>query len=309
MPPILKQLMLLCLIAVQPLLPAERHPAWLTSNGLEIHHHLFSLFVMPNQSIAVQARKQGGQDRFELSGLLPARQAASGEWILQAPSIPGIYPCTVYRYPDADSIRLQVFVLTPYHNTEELEGYQIGRYPSGVMHTLTSHKPPSGFIKVTAENENTLVSPHFRLKQFLCKQEGDYPKFIILQEKLLQKLEFVFENLAGNGIVCTTLTVMSGFRTPQYNRALGNSAYSRHCWGGAADIFVDHDNDGMMDDLNQDGRCDEGDAKQLYDWIDAWSHEPVFATLLGGLARYRRTHSHGPFVHVDVRGHAVSWGD
>lgn len=33
---------------------------------------------------------------------------------------------------------------------------------------------------------------------------------------------------------------MSGYRTPYHNvPVLGNSAYSRHRWGGAANVFVD----------------------------------------------------------------------
>jgi hypothetical protein len=30
--------------------------------------------------------------------------------------------------------------------------------------------------------------------------------------------------------------------------------------------------------------------------------------MTGGLARYRETGSHGPFVHVDVRGIFTRWG-
>jgi acetyl-CoA carboxylase carboxyltransferase component len=45
--------------------------------------------------------------------------------------------------------------------------------------------------------------------------------------------------------------VMSGYRTPFYNAAIGNVPYSRHVWGGAADIYIDDaPRDGEMDDLN-----------------------------------------------------------
>jgi hypothetical protein len=71
---------------------------------------------------------------------------------------------------------------------------------------------------------------------------------------------------------------------------------------------VDRDGNGTMDDLNRDGRCDLVDAEQLRagSWPGA---ENRFSPRFGRLARYRRTHSHGPFVHVDVRGSAASWGD
>jgi hypothetical protein len=51
--------------------------------------------------------------------------------------------------------------------------------------------------------------------------------------------------------------VMSGFRTPRYNKSGGNTGgranLSRHMYGDASDIFVDNDGNGTMDDLNRDG--------------------------------------------------------
>jgi uncharacterized protein YcbK (DUF882 family) len=93
---------------------------------------------------------------------------------------------------------------------------------------------------------------------------------------------------------------MSGYRTPAYNRALGNVLYSRHTFGSAADIFVDANHDGRMDDLNGDGRSDAGDAEVLYRLFE----EPQST---GGLGKYRETRAHGPFVHVDVRDRRARW--
>jgi uncharacterized protein YcbK (DUF882 family) len=102
---------------------------------------------------------------------------------------------------------------------------------------------------------------------------------------------------------------MSGYRTPYYNKAIGNVRYSRHVWGGAADVFVDHDpKDDLMDDLNGDGHIDYRDAAVLYDIIDDLYGRPFYARFLGGLGRYKKTASHGPFVHVDVRGFRARWG-
>ena len=71
-----------------------------------------------------------------------------------------------------------------------------------------------------------------------------------------------------------------------------------------------------MDDLNKDGVVDFRDAAVLYDMIDDLYQPRVqrlstvsFAPdLTGGLARYRETGAHGPFVHVDVRGIYARWG-
>jgi hypothetical protein len=84
--------------------------------------------------------------------------------------------------------------------------------------------------------------------------------------------------------------------------------YSRHVYGDAADIFVDEDGDGMMDDLNGDGKIDYRDAAVLYDIIDGLVTETWYAPFVGGLGRYRKTANHGPFVHVDARGFKARWG-
>ena len=50
------------------------------------------------------------------------------------------------------------------------------------------------------------------------------------------------------------VNVMSAFRTARTYRSIGNrTIYRRHLYGDAADIFVDADGDGPMDDLNGDG--------------------------------------------------------
>jgi hypothetical protein len=42
-----------------------------------------------------------------------------------------------------------------------------------------------------------------------------------------------------NGHNVDGLTIMSGYRTPFYNRAIGNVPNSRHVFGGAADFYID----------------------------------------------------------------------
>ncbi|MBU1650670.1 hypothetical protein KKA00_00500, partial [bacterium] len=97
---------------------------------------------------------------------------------------------------------------------------------------------------------------------------------------------------------------------PYYNKAIGNVKYSRHVWGGAADIFIDENPvDGMMDDINGDGSHTYKDAEILYNIIDDLYGKAWYKPFQGGLGWYRKTNSHGPFVHVDVRGFRARWGD
>src|SRR5262249_55012084 len=154
------------------------------------------------------------------------------------------------------------------------------------------YQPPPGFIEVTRDNDDTKVSPHFTLKQFLCKQDpaDQFPKYLTLQEPLLLNLEAALARTRQLGFKADTLYVMSGYRTPYYNRAIGDVAYSMHQWGGAADVFVDTRHPGQMDDLNHDGHIDIDDAKFLYDEVDRMlaATEP-FQAMQGGLGFYPAT--------------------
>jgi hypothetical protein len=271
------------------------------------------VFVLPRSELSLEVVSATARDRFEIEAKesLAITQIAPRIWSLKAPSQVGLYPVKIRNTSTEETMLLNVFVLVRFREItgEYLNGYRIGSYPKTVLKGLTIYEPPKGFVEVTRQNADTLVAPHFRLGQFLCKQEGDYPKYLILKERLLLKLELILEKVNERGYRCDTFYIMSGYRTPYYNRAIGNVRYSRHVWGGAADIFVDDDpRDGMMDDLNKDGKIDYRDAAILYDIIDEQYGRPFYALLLGGLGRYKRTAAHGPFVHVDVRGFRARWG-
>jgi uncharacterized protein YcbK (DUF882 family) len=159
---------------------------------------------------------------------------------------------------------------------------------------------------VTRQNQDARVSEHFRLRDFLTHDQQDvWPKYVVLRDELLEKLELVIDELNASGVPARRVTVMSGFRTPQYNEnggdPSGRAELSRHQYGDAADIFIDNDGDGRMDDLNGDGRVDSRDAaviQRAVDRVDAKHPE-----LIGGVGLYRATSAHGPFAHVDVRGY------
>ena len=125
---------------------------------------------------------------------------------------------------------------------------------------------------------------------------------------LVDKLELISAELARQGLP-SRLHVMSGFRTPQYNvkgvGKGGRASLSRHMYGDAADVFVDEDRNGNMDDLNRDGRITRDDALVLF--AAAEHVEKSHPDLVGGLSAYKANDAHGPFVHVDVRGRRARW--
>lgn len=270
-------------------------------------HRVMAMFVLPNQSVPVEA--SGLDARFALS---PAGGAAhpdgANRWLWTAPDRPGVYPLLVRPVGSPESMTLNVFVMVPNSVMRNgvLNGYRIGRYPAGrTGFEADAYAPPAGFVEVTPELEAVPVSPHFTLGQFVCKQQGT-PRYLVLRPALIQKLEAMLAMLNRRGVSARTFAVLSAYRTPFYNAAIGNStSFSRHHYGDAADIFVDEDGDLRMDDLNGDGRLDLADARILQGIADEIGRGGPFA---GGLGAYAPTHGHGGFVHVDVRGFNARWG-
>lgn len=267
--------------------------------------------VLPSESLSIEIVDSSAEEHtVEASGgTLSRTSPRTWEWV--APRQSGLQRLDVRELP-GESIILNAFVMLPYDRSqgEHVNGYRVGDYPTIPLKQLAIYNPPAGLIEVHPGNVDTWVSPHFQLGQFLCKQDGGFPKYVVLRERLLLKLELILEEINRKGYRTDSLHVMSGYRTPFYNKAIGNVRYSRHVWGGAADVFIDTSpHDGQMDDLNRDGVVDERDAAVLHDIIDSLYGKPFFAPFLGGLARYRATAAHGPFVHVDERGFRARWGN
>ncbi len=271
------------------------------------------IFLLPNDEISLRVEENASHRNFLVQidgGAL--KNKGLNTWTWSAPAEPGLYAGQILSRDHPDTMRLQIFVMTPRSamKDEYIDGYLIGHYPAVALRDLDVYRPPEGFIKVTKENQNTPLTPHFTLSQFLCKQQGGFPKYVVLQERLLYKLEHLLQKVNEKGYACQTFAVMSGYRTPAYNRRIGNRKYSQHCYGGAADIYIDADPvDSIMDDLNKDGRQDYADAGALFKVVEWVSQADWFAPYIGGLARYRATRAHGPFIHVDVRGFSAHWGD
>ena len=238
-------------------------------------------------------------------------QQGTHRWRWTAPDRPGVYTITFEGPGRDDEIALHAFVMVPAINVRNgmLNGYRIGDYPATPLNGNPNYLPPPGFIEVTKKNQHTRVSPHFTLEQFLCKEDTtrNFPKYVLFKERLPLKLEAVLERVNAMGFAVDTLHVMSAFRTPFYNHAIGDVTYSMHQWGSAADIYVDPRNNDRMADLNHDGRVDIEDAKVLHDEVERMLTDRDLARLQGGMGYYPANAAHPPFVHVDVRGTAARW--
>lgn len=128
----------------------------------------------------------------------------------------------VYRVEQSGGARPFAFVtLRSFADKQgdRLGGYRLGYWPGERGHVEgAAYQNPAGFIEVTAENADLYISEHFRLRDFLTHDQPNvWPKYLVLREALVDKLELVIAELERSGVHVQHMTVMSGFRTPWYN--------------------------------------------------------------------------------------------
>lgn len=206
-----------------------------------------------------------------------------------------------------------VVTLTPWQRKlgSHVNGYHMGFWPGERRIVTANYENPAGFIEVSRERASTRVSTHFTLADFLTHDQAHvWPKYVVVREELLDKLELVLHALRSFGVATQHVRVLSGFRSPQYNARGGGEGMarsSRHQYGDAADIIIDANRDGRMDDLNHDGHVDFEDTRVVERAVQLVEHQ--HPDLVGGLGLYHETGPSGPFVHIDVRGTRARWSN
>ena len=277
-----------------------------------LDYDTMAVTCLPGATLRLTVPLAGESEQFDLlveGGERPKPRDEPRSWEWRAPDAPGMSEIHVVRHTTHEAMRIRVFALTPANEIVDgqLNGYAMGAYPAKPLRGLKNYLPPAGFIEVTRQNQDLEVSPHFKLRQFLCKQAGGDPRYLLVTPRLLRLLERVLEQLNEAGKRSDTLFVMSGFRTPLYNAALRDTANSRHQWGDAADVYPDADGDGRIDDLNGDGKSNDLDAEALADLVERMFQDKDLAPFIGGLGRYGESRTHPPFVHLDTRGYRARW--
>ncbi|MEJ2217114.1 MAG: hypothetical protein P8099_10915, partial [Gemmatimonadota bacterium] len=162
--------------------------------NLTAPYRVMALFAMPGEWIDLDVISPSPAHRYRVEatdGALMVRNVKRWRW--QAPTVSGLYTITVVQLDTPDSITLHAFVMVPFSRVKNgyLNGYHIGEYPNAPLRQLPIYRRPRGFVEVTAENRDTPVSTHFRLGQFLCKQPARWPRYLVLNERLLLKLELL----------------------------------------------------------------------------------------------------------------------
>jgi hypothetical protein len=273
---------------------------------MNVPYPVLGITALPGEVIDLAVMETWGEGGLEGFRLRTADDVVEprrpGVWRWTAPREVGPVPLRVESPVDGQVIHLNVFVLNSWSRVQNghLDGFRIGEYRS-------RNDPPRGFIAASRRNLDLRVAPDFTLRQFMPKQPGD-PAFMAASGHLFLKVQAVLDEVRVQGIPARTLTVMSGYRTPHYNRAIGNTTESsRHLWGDAADIFVDLNGNGRMDDVTGDGRVDLDDARWLAALVERVENRGEPHVRLGGIGVYRPNAVRGPFIHVDTRGHRARW--
>lgn len=250
----------------------------------------------------------GARIRYSESGRVAAAPTGAGIWNVLLAIGKGVRPVASFS----------VITLLPFaaKRNGRIGLYFVGDWPGEhgargpARAPADAYANPAGFIEVTRQNADTRVSDHFKLRDFLTHDQPNvWPKYIVLQPRLLDKLELVLSDLETHGFDVHGVKVMSGFRTPRYNESGGNPAgranLSRHMFGDASDIYIDDDGDGQMDDLNHDGRVSIDDSRVIEQAVDRV--EAAHPELVGGAGVYTAAPGHGPFIHIDARGYRARW--
>ena len=269
--------------------------------------------VMPGARFPLRAMTPGGQPANVTWRATAGKLAYGGDLaVWNAPLQAGAYTVTGTGLVAGSTMSrtLTMVVTVPASNVKggKLNGYPIGTYPKGFgpMPTMLANRGsrednyavPAGFVELNKDTLDASVSRHYKLRDFAGKDSWvDGKKYLFLEPRLVEKLERLIVTLNAAGYPSGKLELMSAFRSPWLNRAIGNrTSLSRHTYGDAADM--------ICQDFNRDKKNDALDAQILLAAITKLDKE---TDLTGGACLYPPTPGHGYFVHTDTRGTLVRW--
>lgn len=265
-----------------------------------IGNTLRTVVVNPNQTVKVaypQGYAVGKQEHIKVNN------QDDKHLYFNAPMAPDLYHFDLNN-KEGNKHTIQVAVKVPFDaNNTRVEGYQIGSYPTPYK-GLEQYSAPDGFIRVTESDLDTYITEHVQIKQLLCKQTSGYPKFLYVNDDGLTMLEDLLQFLKDEGVNVTRFAFISAYRTPFYNRSIGNGRHSRHQYGDAFDLYIDENGNNRMDDLNGDGKENARDVDTLYALFEKFHKQSRY---IGGIGRYYPKSHHGGFVHIDNRGFRARW--
>ncbi|MEM9741407.1 MAG: D-Ala-D-Ala carboxypeptidase family metallohydrolase [Pseudomonadota bacterium] len=280
------------------LLPLATLGAEISLNGTVIESAETSVLLDPGEPLRIRYESRRLDDRLTLrptAGTVVEEPADfAGRWRFLPP--PDSWHETLELDDGRRRLRVHVFTGEPFDSQRTYIGsYRLGRFPS-------PSEPIPSLLKVSRANQTQRVSEHFTLGELVSHRPAQWPRYLRFSTALLEQLELVTRVLEAHD-KDGSVRLLSAFRTPDHNRAVGGAPRSRHIYGDAADLIVDADNDGAMDDLNDDGVNDRGDI----DWLIARLQRAGMPIEIGGIGSYETEGQAGAFLHIDARGRAADW--
>lgn len=218
-----------------------------------------------------------------------------------APLRPGFYRLAITRGSVREVLAEPTLaVMWPFNQkmAGQLNGYRIGTYLAERL-GQSEHERPDGFVEVREDQLDLPLSKHLKLSDFVTHDDqGEvWPKYVVLNPKLLDKLELVLSEVGANARPELAVDVHSGFRTPSHNARVPRAAGdSRHQYGDAADVTVDADGDGRITMTDE-----------LLVMLAVERVEDAHPDLVGGLGLYMSSRYRNPYVHIDTRGKRTRW--
>ena len=268
-------------------------------DNVPLQPHMMSFIASPGELVNLSCEDS-------LNWSIPALSCAGSgrEFAFVLPRSHGTYEVTA-----SDSSKVQQWIMiVPLDNTQfrtaTINSFPVGFYGDG---NSRDNLPDRGFIELWPDVFNARISTHLSFSDFLGHTEGSWPQYMVLDLRLVHKLECVLEEVALSYPEARDLHCISGFRTPAYNAAIGNdTGFSLHLYGAASDFWIEGwpAND-LIDDLDRNKRIDVFDGEFIVEVSRRL--EATGRVAVGGGSAYRWITSHGPFVHLDTRGSAAVW--
>ncbi|MDR2390593.1 MAG: hypothetical protein LBE84_02785, partial [Planctomycetota bacterium] len=278
----------------------------------------------PESSIKLSAEGEDGMEVVVLREGRSVRRAR--EIILAAPENPGSYYIDLELAATAGSVRRDICVLVA-HRAEarrtaagfelSVAGEKIGFYPhpsrSGNIKVKThpeSYQPPVWWLRLTGDNAGFEVVPGLLAGDLVAVPEDGGPRHTSLVPvcyPMWRAVSTLRRELGRLGLPENSLRLISVFRTPGHNRAIGSNSFGRHIYGDAFDFYVGEGDSVKAMDLNRDGRLDRRDAWPLVGLIEDLQAEGAIP--MGGVGVYNTVGGdHEVTLHLDLRGHRATWG-
>jgi hypothetical protein len=227
-------------------------------------------------------------------------------------------------YSDSSIITFTIVTAIMDINTEDGEikfdgeTYIIGKYPSipksgKTFYFKERYTPPKYFFIWDESLENLPISKNMLYRDLVIKPDAEKPelprpsratKVFTLSYETIINFDNIIE-VARKKTEFKKVTVLSFYRTPEYNRSIGGSTFSRHIYGDGIDWFIDENpiND-EMDDLNKDGKVTKEDGKPFVESIIKLVSDRKIEPCGTGVYFTKK----GASLHYDSRGHLARWG-